>query len=156
MNLYSKLIFMTLAFMICIPWTGWAGANTNNPYCEHDPDCWTPVDDPSMGSNCCIPTCFRCVGEVDFCGPTGGTCDWTGSWVCVNSGGCQGNYTPSSTRRCVQSEEKYTCTSLDGNVLTTQCRRYCKVVPFKSCNCASERSQMGVFVYMTDCTEEAK
>jgi hypothetical protein len=72
MNLYSKLIFMTLAFMICIPWTGWAGANTNNPYCEHDPACWEPIDDGSFGGECCRPK--EDGTEVEVAGVAGRCC----------------------------------------------------------------------------------
>ena len=53
MNWHSKLIPLILALMICMPWTGWAGANPNNPYCEHDPACWVPIDDGSFGMECC-------------------------------------------------------------------------------------------------------
>jgi hypothetical protein len=35
--------------------TGWAGANPNNPYCEHDPACWIPIDDATFGAECCRP-----------------------------------------------------------------------------------------------------
>lgn len=55
MNSYLKLMPLILAFMMCGLTAAWAGANTNAPYCEHDPYCWVPNDDPSMwyGSDCC-------------------------------------------------------------------------------------------------------
>ena len=43
-----------LTIIICAPCSGWAGANSNNPYCEHDPACWVPNDDASIGE-CCRP-----------------------------------------------------------------------------------------------------
>ncbi|MGD9782809.1 MAG: hypothetical protein AB7V14_11785 [Kiritimatiellia bacterium] len=57
MNSHYKLMPLILAFMISAPWTGWAGANPNAPYCEHDPACWVPNDDPSTwyGADCCRP-----------------------------------------------------------------------------------------------------
>ena len=113
----------------------------DNPYQSHDP---------------CILICSRCVGEFDFCGSTGGNCSWTGSWVCVNEGDCQGNYAPSSTMRCVPSDDPYICEVKDERVLTTICRRYCKVIPFVSCVCASERSQTGWIGTLADCKEELR
>ena len=49
------------------PMTGWAGANPNAPYCEHDPACWEPNDDPSTwyGSDCCRPKEDGTEAEVD-------------------------------------------------------------------------------------------
>ena len=55
MNLYYKIIPLIITFVMCAPMTGWAGANPNAPYCEHDPACWEPNDDPSTwyGADCC-------------------------------------------------------------------------------------------------------
>ena len=158
MNSHYPLIMLSLTLIVCTPESGWAGANTNAPYCEHDPDCWEPIEDPSMirSGVCCRPTCFRCVGDYDYCGPTGGTCEWTGSWVCVNAGDCNNYYSPSSTRHCVQSDEPYRCVDLSGDVLRLYCRSTCRVVPFVSCTFVGEKSDRGVFTYLTDCREEAK
>ncbi|MDY0126313.1 MAG: hypothetical protein RBS09_09000 [Anaerolineaceae bacterium] len=51
----TSLIVIT---MIWAPVTGWAGANTNNPYCEHDPLCYVAIDDVTFfgpGASCCQP-----------------------------------------------------------------------------------------------------
>ena len=55
MNSYLKPMPLILAVMMCGSMAAWAGANANAPYCEHDPDCWVPNDDPSSwyGSDCC-------------------------------------------------------------------------------------------------------
>ena len=55
MNSYLKLMPLIMAFMMCDQLAAWAGANANAPYCEHDPACWEPNDDPSTwyGTDCC-------------------------------------------------------------------------------------------------------
>ena len=67
MNLYYKIIPLIITFVMYAPMTGWAGANPNAPYCEHDPACWEPNDDPSTwyGADCCRPKEDGTEAEVD-------------------------------------------------------------------------------------------
>ncbi len=41
----------------CVTSQAYAQANTNCPYCNHDPACWEPNDDPSLwwSGQCCRP-----------------------------------------------------------------------------------------------------
>lgn len=67
MNLYYRIIPLIITFVMYAPMTGWAGANPNAPYCEHDPACWEPNDDPSTwyGTDCCRPKEDGTEAEVD-------------------------------------------------------------------------------------------
>lgn len=53
---FGKNILLTLILMICcVTSQAYAQANTNCPYCNHDPACWEPNDDPSLwwSGQCC-------------------------------------------------------------------------------------------------------
>ena len=84
-NSYYPLISLILTLMICAPKSGWAGANPNAPYCEHDPACWIPNDDPSTwyGADCCRPV------ENEPCVVPGLPAGHTGSMI---EGGQSGSY----------------------------------------------------------------
>lgn len=55
MNWRLTLNTVILLLVMCMPHSARAQANTNNPYCTHDPACWIPVDDATFGAECCVP-----------------------------------------------------------------------------------------------------